>query len=221
MVSEIFESIQGEGPSVGRPSTFLRLGLCNLACRWCDTPYTWDAKRFALADELTPMPLSDVAARLAGADNLVVTGGEPLLQQAALEAILPGVGARVEVETAATVTPSPALIQRVTQWNVSPKLGSSGNAPDKRWVEPTLATFAGLDNAYFKFVVAGEDDLAEAAALVRELAVPPGRVWLMPEGVEASVLLERSRWLAQACAERGYNLGLRLHVLLWGDERGV
>lgn len=40
-VSEIFGSIQGEGPFTGRPSVFLRLGHCNLSCAWCDTPYTW------------------------------------------------------------------------------------------------------------------------------------------------------------------------------------
>lgn len=40
-VSEMFASIQGEGPFTGRPSVFLRLGLCNLSCAWCDTPYTW------------------------------------------------------------------------------------------------------------------------------------------------------------------------------------
>jgi 7-carboxy-7-deazaguanine synthase len=40
-VSEMFSTIQGEGPHSGRPSVFLRLGLCNLTCAWCDTPYTW------------------------------------------------------------------------------------------------------------------------------------------------------------------------------------
>lgn len=40
-VSEMFASIQGEGPHSGRPSVFLRLGFCNLSCSWCDTPYTW------------------------------------------------------------------------------------------------------------------------------------------------------------------------------------
>ncbi|BAM79164.1 hypothetical protein, conserved [Cyanidioschyzon merolae strain 10D] len=41
LVSEIFASIQGEGPFCGSPSIFLRLGLCNLECIWCDTKYTW------------------------------------------------------------------------------------------------------------------------------------------------------------------------------------
>jgi 7-carboxy-7-deazaguanine synthase len=40
-VSEMFATIQGEGPHSGRPSVFLRLGMCNLKCAWCDTPYTW------------------------------------------------------------------------------------------------------------------------------------------------------------------------------------
>src|SRR5438046_5626962 len=43
VVSEIFgPTFQGEGPSLGRRCVFLRLGACNLHCRWCDTPYTWD-----------------------------------------------------------------------------------------------------------------------------------------------------------------------------------
>ena len=221
LVSEIFESIQGEGPSVGRPSTFLRLGLCNLACLWCDTPYTWDSKRFSLAEELTDMRLREVAERVGDADNLVITGGEPLLQQQALEALLPDFTGRVEIETAATVLPSSTLLRRVAQWNVSPKLGSSGNTSDKRRVGPVLETFARLEHACFKFVVATEEDLEEATALLVELGIPPDRVWLMPEGVDAETLSRRSRWLAQTCIGRGYNLGMRLHVLLWGDERGV
>ena len=221
LVSEIFESVQGEGPSVGRPSTFLRLGLCNLACDWCDTPYTWDAARYELTAELTPTAVHAVAARVASAANLVITGGEPLLQQEAIEALLAAYDGRVEVETAGTLAPSEALLRRVAQWNVSPKLGSSGNPRVKRRVDAALAALARAEQACFKFVVADADDLQEADALVTEHRLDPSRVWLTPEGVEGETVLERSRWLAGACIERGYNLGMRLHVLLWGDARGV
>ena len=40
-VSELFYSIQGEGPTLGKPSVFIRLAGCNLECVWCDTKYSW------------------------------------------------------------------------------------------------------------------------------------------------------------------------------------
>ena len=46
MVSEVFNSFQGEGRNIGLPSTFLRLAYCNLACRWCDSKYTWDWQQY-------------------------------------------------------------------------------------------------------------------------------------------------------------------------------
>ena len=51
-LSEIFYSIQGEGVSIGRPSVFLRTALCNLKCKWCDTPYTWDWKKYDIKKEM-------------------------------------------------------------------------------------------------------------------------------------------------------------------------
>ena len=46
-------------------------------------------------------------------------------------------------------------------------------------------------------------------------------VWVMPEGTDAAILTERQRALAPAVIERGWNLTTRLHILLWGDRRGV
>src|SRR6266849_11036912 len=73
-VSEIFTSIQGEGPSVGTPSVFVRLQGCSVGCVWCDTKYSWDAGR---GEELA---LESLLRRVkdAGPQNVVVTGGEPL-----------------------------------------------------------------------------------------------------------------------------------------------
>ena len=39
-VNEIFESISGEGISMGMPSTFVRFSGCNLNCKWCDSTYS-------------------------------------------------------------------------------------------------------------------------------------------------------------------------------------
>lgn len=223
VVSEVFDSIQGEGPSVGVPSTFLRLGFCNLACSWCDTAYTWDASRFDLSKELTSHALDELGADLKGRSprNLVVTGGEPLLQSEALAALLATLPHRVEIETAGTIAPIDPLLARVDQWNVSPKLASSGNALEKRRRDDVLARFAAHPRAFFKLVIADETDLAEARALLDRHAVPRERTWLMPEGTTTAQLAERGRWLADVCTHEGFRLGTRLHVLLWGDRRGV
>lgn len=220
LVSEIFDSIQGEGPSTGRPSTFLRLGLCNLRCAWCDTPYTWKWDEFSMSEELRQMSIDEVASRVGHCSNLVITGGEPLLQRDAMAALLQRVETRVEVETAGTLGPD-ALVDHVAQWNVSPKLASSMNPLEKRWVPDALGELMALEGAVLKLVIGSPDDLEEAETLIARLGIEPARVWLMPEGTDAETLRERALDLVPVCTERGYNLSTRLQVLLWGDRRGV
>jgi 7-carboxy-7-deazaguanine synthase len=223
--AEIFTSIQGEGVTAGVPSTFVRLSLCSLHCVWCDTKYTWDWSHFDPQREIVRLEVPDVARRVlaGGARNVVITGGEPLLQQpdvAALARALKAAGKRVEVETSGTVLPDAALASSVDQWNVSPKLASSGNAVEQRDVPAALRWFAAQPHAYLKFVVTAPDDVAEVQALVERYGVPAERVLLMPEGTSAAALAERSVWLVPRCQDLGYRFSTRLHVLLWGDERG-
>src|SRR6185503_1731335 len=114
-VSEIFASIQGEGPSAGAPSVFLRLAQCNLHCAWCDTKYTWDWTTYRFEDEVRTESVSAVAVRLRAhsEQRLVVTGGEPLLQEEALFELFRLLDERaryvVEIETNGTIAPSEAL----------------------------------------------------------------------------------------------------------------
>src|SRR4051794_41183262 len=60
-ISEIFESLQGEGVSIGAPCIFVRLAQCNLHCTWCDTKYTWDFERYRYEDEVREQPVAEVA----------------------------------------------------------------------------------------------------------------------------------------------------------------
>jgi organic radical activating enzyme len=72
---EEFYSVQGEGCNTGRAAYFIRVGGCDVCCSWCDTKYSWNA-------ELHPMvEIETIAANVAaaGADSVVVTGGEPLM----------------------------------------------------------------------------------------------------------------------------------------------
>ena len=72
---EDFYTIQGEGYHSGKPAYFIRLGGCDVGCRWCDAKYTWNPKIFP------PVDVDVVVARAkeCAAQAIVITGGEPLL----------------------------------------------------------------------------------------------------------------------------------------------
>src|SRR3989442_11012171 len=103
-VSEVFCSIQGEGRNAGKKAVFLRLALCNLACEWCDTKYTWDWKNYRYEDEVDEMTTAEIGSKIrsCGVKHLVLTGGEPMLQQSELLSLIKSLkteGFYVEVET--------------------------------------------------------------------------------------------------------------------------
>ena len=249
--AEIFCALQGEGLSAGQPSVFVRLSRCNLACRWCDTAYTWhfegderphrSGQTHSRKANQIALEESEVAARIAalGPRRLVVTGGEPLLQAGALATLLQllrsseggslsdgsprrrGDAWHVEVETNGTVAPPPALIERVDQWNVSPKLAHSGNGAELALIPERLAEWAANERAWFKFVIASPADLDEVLALCADHAIAHDRVFLMPEGTDSATLRERARWLEPLCLEHGFRFTDRLHIHLHGDTRGT
>ena len=99
----------------------MRLSTCNLRCTYCDTKYTWDWSQYDRERELREETVARVAEQLAGAKRLVVTGGEPLLQQESLLSLLQRIGPSVfvEVETNGTIAPIGGLRSLVRQWNVS------------------------------------------------------------------------------------------------------
>ena len=74
-VVETFHSVQGEGNHTGVSAFFIRLGGCDVACPWCDTKESWNAKRhpkrsiLELAEEV----------KQAQPAIAIITGGEPLL----------------------------------------------------------------------------------------------------------------------------------------------
>ena len=232
---EIFASLQGEGPSQGRPCAFVRLSRCNLACVWCDTAYTWrftgnnrphrSTETYDRKANQVTLREEDVAARIAalGQPRLVITGGEPLLQAPALAcmlALLPE-GIAVEVETNGTVAPLAALDAVVGQYNVSPKLAHSGNPAELALIPERLAEWAGNPKAFFKFVIVEPADVDEVLELADRFAIPPERVWLMAEGTDRATLRERESWLSQLCLTHGLTLSKRLHIELFGDLRGT
>lgn len=222
-VAERFVTVQGEGPSVGRPAVFVRLSGCNLDCCWCDTPYTWDWKRFDQTQESREMPLAEIADCVLAedVDLVVITGGEPLIQHRHLEPLIARLhqaGRSVEIETNGTIPPCAALIQHVSRFNVSPKLAGSG-VPEQRRIRPVaLRALSDSGKAVFKFVITGDTDIAELLTLQARYGLTP--VLVMPEGTTAEQVLDGMRALVEPAIRHGWTVTPRLHVLMWGDERG-
>lgn len=209
---EIFYSLQGEGVRMGEPAVFLRLAGCNLHCSWCDTKYSW--KQGICVD------VHAIAKRIMAFNGraLVITGGEPLLQQEELAQLLSFLPPDmfVEVETNGTLSPTPVLQARVNQWNVSPKLGHAGNG-DAVPSTTALATFAAMPHAWFKFVVQRESDWEEIAAL----QLPRHRIILMPCATSRDALAAARPAIAKMCLRHQVRLGERLHLVLWDTRKGV
>ena len=240
---EIFHTIQGEGVSMGTPSVFVRSSLCNLHCKWCDTDYTWNwigtpwthekdqepgYQKFRKEDYILEMPVNEVADRVAAypCRQVILTGGEPLLQDSAWLAMAQCLLAkdpsyRFEVETNGSLIPSEGLDKVVDQYNVSAKLSNSGNKQSLRTNAAALAFFAKSPKAWFKFVIAEESDIDEVEALIAEHQLPKQRILLMPEGRDEQTLQKRRLWLADLCRDRNYRYSDRLHIQLWGSKRGV
>lgn len=235
---EIFASLQGEGPSMGKPCAFVRLSRCNLACVWCDTAYTWrfegdnrphrDGLAFERGANQVALGEDEVARRIAALEKprLVVTGGEPLLQAPALARMLADLRAAqpdmaIEIETNGTVAPPPALDALIHQYNVSPKLAHSGNPASLALVPERLAHWAQEPRAFLKFVIAEPSDVEEVLELASRFSLPRQRIHLMAEGTDPATLAAREHWLAQLCLDRNLTLSKRLHIELYGDTRGT
>ncbi|MFN2098666.1 7-carboxy-7-deazaguanine synthase QueE [Altererythrobacter sp. MF3-039] len=231
---EIFSSLQGEGPSAGMPVAFVRLSRCNLACVWCDTAYTWhfdgddrphrDGKTFGRKANQVTLDATAVAERILalGQKHLVITGGEPLMQAAALADLLAALpDMEIEIETNGTVKPPSHVDIRVDQYNVSPKLAHSGNAAELALIPERLDDYAADPRAYFKFVIAQASDVDEVLALQARYRFPASRTFLMPEGTDSATLREREEWLAPLCLKHGFRMSDRLHIHLYGDTRGT
>lgn len=216
---EIFHSIQGEGVSQGTPCVFLRLAGCNLACSWCDTAYSWNGTVPGM--RLAPEKAAELVLHYP-CRRLVLTGGEPLIQLKALPVLLRLLPDHaVEMETNGTIMPDTELLKRVTQFNVSPKLPHSGNNDVKTWKPDILRCLAGTEKAWFKFVVACEDDVRAVLRRASEADIPPERILIMPL---ASTRDELNTMRAQAvewCLRYGLRFSDRLHIAIWNSKKGV
>ena len=223
-VNEIFKSIQGEGPNFGKPAIFLRTAQCNLKCTWCDTKYTWDWKNYDFQKEVKEMTIDEVKDAISALEikHLVITGGEPLLQQDDLADLLSFLKPDfyVEVETNCTILPNKMLTDLVDQWNVSPKTKNSGNSLELCEYNECYYFFANQENCFFKYVVENETAIPEIKKFVTKYKIPEKRVQLMAQASTKEEISMREKSISELAKSHNFEFSPRLHVAMWGSQRG-
>lgn len=202
-INEVFgPTIQGEGRYAGTPSVFIRTNGCNLRCCFaggskCDTPYT------SHCPEKSKMCDTDVLAQEIGVlidriggdpenSHIVITGGEPMLQQEGILELLEmfhenEMFNQVTIETNGTIEPSSDFYRYGIFWSISPKLSNSccfegTDVPETLQFQhikthiniPALAALVCSGDDYqFKFVYSDEhvvDEIKTLLARIREYA---------------------------------------------------
>ncbi len=200
LVVEIFATLQGEGPFVGQPSVFVRLGGCNLACNFCDT-------EFEQFEAMELVSITEQVQKLAADthDLVVITGGEPLRQNISplCEALL-AKGLRVQIETNGTL------------WRELPQgvnIVCSPKISDGKYHKLRPDLLARVDA--LKFIVsAGNKDYQTAGEVGQAGTNIPVYVQPMDEYDPAKNAKNAAHALALAQAN-GYRLSMQMHKL-WG-----
>lgn len=222
----VFHTVQGEGIRQGRPTTFVRLHFCNLACTWCDTWYTWDRTTTAFWTEPRAVSAAELHAHIQAAQrektqvpcqSITWTGGEPLLHGPQIEAFVKAYPqySQHEIETNGTVMPSEYLLERAC-FNVSPKLPSSGNALSLARNEKVLKALQQTKNPCFKFVCSAIEDLQAVEDFYGDI-VPREHIWIMPEGDTLAKNQAACARLIDGVLARGWSFTVRSQNVIWGS----
>jgi len=227
-IVEIFESIQGEGKSLGKPAIFVRFFGCTLFCRFkgecCDTPYAVSIDK----DKSTMMTPFELAKKIYSfaSYRVIFTGGEPTLYQDFIYEIISKLGEYddkyiFEIETNGTIKIQNVLRNVIDQFNVSVKLKSSNQLNDefdkKRINLDALESFP-KEKSYFKFVVSEKNDINEVLELTKYNFKD---IYLMPQGKDLNSIIKNSPIVVDLCIKYGFIFSPREHIIIWGGKKGV
>lgn len=231
-IAEIFgPTIQGEGSLIGEPTVFVRAGGCDYRCSWCDSLHAVDS---AFRAEWTPMTSEEVWAevkRLSGDTPLVVSlsGGNPAIQDfSGLIALGKAEGYRFACETQGSVARD--WFSDLDTLVLSPKPPSSGETVDWALFEECISAAGNGPSIVMKIVIFDDVDYVWAKEAANRfpdmpLYLQPGNSQVDPEtAVALEDVTNRLLWLVEkATADKWYRPRMlpQLHVLLWGNKRGV
>ncbi|MBQ1851599.1 MAG: putative 7-carboxy-7-deazaguanine synthase QueE [Paludibacteraceae bacterium] len=210
-VVEKFISIDGEGPTAGALSVFVRFAGCNLRCAWCDTSYAWDTTA-----DVTDMSASEIAdyIKSTGIGHVTITGGEPLLQPGLIGLLSRLADYQVHIETNGAIPVEQFRVGDNIHFVIDYKLPDSGM--EERMHLPNLASVRKTDA--YKFVIASNRDLDKAVKIVRQYNLEEKtQVYFSTVfgKMEPAVVVERMK------SEKfnGVKIQLQLHKFIWDPQK--
>jgi len=235
-VSEIFgPTIQGEGALIGLPTVFVRTGGCDYRCSWCDSLHAVDS---AYRDQWRPMTVAEIwkdVTALSGNRPLMVSlsGGNPAIQPLG-PLIRHGhaEGYRFALETQGSVARD--WFAELDVLVLSPKPPSSAMATDWDRLADCIAAAGNRPQLALKIVVFDDADYAFARKAHERFPSLP--VYLQPGNhtppppdeedalIDMDGIMARMLWLVEKTTGDGWfdaRVLPQLHVLLWGNRRGV
>lgn len=225
-ISEIFDSIDGEGIRAGELCTFIRVFGCNLRCSYCDSMYAVETKYSDVAPR--EMGVNEILSRVnRHFKRVTLTGGEPLLFPESIKLVnrLCEMGYEVNIETngSCDVVAFRDLIEYSENlfFTVDFKLPSSGAMYDMR-----LSNFDNLlPNDVLKLVIGSEEDMDVAMSVARRVVEKYGKkaphifVGVVFGSFELSDVIDE---FMKDPLLKDVRFQIQMHKVIWDpDARGV
>ncbi len=222
-ISEIFgPTIQGEGALIGQPTIFVRTGGCDYRCSWCDTLHAVDSK---YRHEWKTMSAGDIFAEIEklseGAPLMIsLSGGNPAIQNfKPLIDIGHKQGYKFALETQGSIAKN--WFKDLDILTLSPKPPSSGEKTDWNKLDECFKLADNNPDIAIKIVIMDDKDYAFAKDV--HARYPQYQIYLQPCNTGED-LNENMLWLIdKVMQDKWFNVRIlpQLHVILWGNKRGV
>lgn len=243
-ISEIFgPTIQGEGALIGEPTVFVRTGGCDFRCSWCDSLHAVDPTyRHTWVDMDTATVWQEIEQLSAGHPLTVsLSGGNPAIQPFGdLIELGQASNYRFALETQGSVARD--WFAELDTLVLSPKPPSSGEKMDWAKFDICLLKAGQMPHIVLKIVVFDNDDYVWAKKVAQRYPDLP--LYLQPgnhtppkldtgpdmrpdrgdDHIDIDGIMDRMQWLIEkTLADKWFDARIlpQLHVLIWGNKRGV
>ena len=235
-VSEIFgPTIQGEGALIGKPTVFVRTGGCDYRCTWCDTMHAVDPTYRHEWEAMSAEEIFEKITKLSAGNPLTVSlsGGNPAIQPlGSLIKLGKNEGYQFALETQGSIAQN--WFGDLDILVLSPKPPSSGESVQWEMFDECVARAGDGTKVVMKIVIFNEQDYEWARDVAtRYLSLP---LTLQPgnhtppdadgddDGIDMDGIYDRTRWLVdKTLSDQWFDVHIlpQLHVLIWGNKRGV